>query len=175
MMLAEEGYDMNHYEFAIAGTDMLVSTAAQHITDYEVYTSLAPYDMAQEHHPIWWLAYPRAEDSCYKNARHLLQTAQATTAEAIGNWWLDLFPRQARLSIIYQDRQPPERSGKPKGLSMYVYCNHWTTNLWFKQVTEDVKVPTDYHLVQKWSAVGMVPYSVDYSPEYTHGSNMAAA
>ena len=109
MMFAEEGYDINHYEFAIAGTDMLVSTAAQHITEYEVYTTLAPYDMAQEHHPIWWLAYPRAEDSCYKFVLHLLQTG--VSAEAIGNCWLGLFERQARLSIVYQERQPPCSTG----------------------------------------------------------------
>ena len=108
----------------------------------------------------------------YNFLLHLLQTG--VSAEAIGNWWLGLFERQARLSIVYQERQPPCSTGKPQGCSMYQYCCHWTTDLWFKQKTEDVKVPTDYYLVQKWSPVGMIPFAEDWS-QYTNGANMNAA
>ena len=175
MMLAQNGHNMADYEFPIAGADMLVSTAAQHIAEYQVWQTDAIYEMAIDHHAIWWQGYTRVEESCYNLALPRLQTPWVTNAEAIGAWWRQLCPSQARMSIVYQDRQPPDRTGKPEGLSKYSYCNHWRDGLWFKEVSTDVTNPTDYYRVRHWYPIGMVPFEENYVVQVRNGANMAAA
>ena len=61
------------------------------------------------------------------------------------DWWRTLFYNHpARVSIIFQERYPRNREGKPEGLTMLTQAVGWDAEEWFKQVTWDAIDPRAY-------------------------------
>ena len=151
------------YTFKSAGTDMLESTAAQNIGLYHVWHSDVCYEWALENRSIWWKAYDRVDQSPYRIALSLLQTPELTNYDAIIRWWRMLchdgyFRDQARITIVYQERVPPTRFGKPTGLTMYLNSMSMPDNEWYKQITPEAVLPTHYFKVGTWFPAGIVSF-----------------
>ena len=52
---------------------------------------------------------------------------------------------KARVSIVYQERDPPNRDGKPIGLTRLVHAVGWRDyRQWFKQYSGDETDPRNY-------------------------------
>ena len=171
MLLVALGQTMHGKKYEQAGCDLLMSTAAQDLSTWEVWSAEVPYDIVTENNSVWWKSYPTLDRSPYAVALKKVETMPS--CGQITEWWRKLYENWSMIegpmsgwqsgteaaltsvSIIFQERRPKNRHGTPIGLTKLTQNVSWDADKWFMQETMDETNPVNYWQKDiKWEPKG---------------------